>query len=384
MIEYLIWLHTALGAGNPRGARALDNIGSAEQIYKMNDTERRQSGIFTPKDLERLRLTKLGEAKAIEKECRRHGITLLAYGDNKYPEKLRVIAAPPILLYLKGKLPNVDETPAVCIVGPRKSSEFGQKAAYSLGYRLASAGMTVVSGGARGSDFYAHSGALKAEGKTVLVMGCGIESDYLPENAALRRAVAEDGCLVSEYPPFEGASKYTFPVRNRLMSALADTVIITEAGMRSGALNTANHALNQGKEIFVIPGSPADENYAGSNALLRDGARPLLDISDILNEYLPRYPDKIDIEKAVKKRAKPVEERAAKPEKTEVHKKLSIETLSNEAKIVYNQLNKPIFYPDEINNTSLEPGDILAALTELEIEGLIRSLPGGRYELIKN
>lgn len=244
--------------------------------------------------------------------------------------------------------------------------------------------MTVVSGGARGSDFYAHSGALKAEGKTVLIMGCGIESDYLPENAALRRAVAEDGCLVSEYPPFEGASKYTFPVRNRLMSALADAVIITEAGMRSGALNTANHALNQGKEIFVIPGSPADENYAGSNTLLRDGARPLLDISDILNEYLPRYPDKIDIEKAIKKRAKPVEERAAKPEKTEVHKKLSIETLSNEAKIVYNQLNKPIFYPDEINNTSLVPGDILSALTELEIEGLIRSLPGGRYELIKN
>ena len=117
--------------------------------------------------------------------------------------------------------------------------------------------------------------------------------------------------------------------------------------------------------------------------MLRDGARPLLDISDILNEYLPRYPDKIDIEKAIKKRAKPVEERAAKPEKTEVHKKLSIETLSNEAKIVYNQLNKPIFYPDEIN-TSLEPGDILSALTELEIEGLIRSLPGGRYELINN
>lgn len=102
-----------------------------------------------------------------------------------------------------------------------------------------------------------------------------------------------------------------------------------------------------------------------------------------MNEYLPRYPDKIDIEKAIKKRAKPVEEHAAKPEKTEVHKKLSIETLSNAAKIVYNQLNKPIFYPDEIN-TSLEPGDILSALTELEIEGLIRSLPGGRYELINN
>ena len=129
MMEYLIWLHTALGAGNPRGAKALEAIGSAEKIYEMNDSGRRQSGLFTPKDLEMLRNTKLGEAKAIEKECRRHGITLLAYGDNKYPEKLRVIAAPPVLLYLKGKLPNVDETPTVCIVGPRESSGFGQKAA---------------------------------------------------------------------------------------------------------------------------------------------------------------------------------------------------------------------------------------------------------------
>ena len=380
MIEYLIWLQTALGAGNPRGARALNVTGSAEKIYKADDSERRNLGIFTRKDLEMMNATKLAEAKSIEKECRRHGITLLSYLDGKYHEKLKQISAPPILLYLKGKLPNVDETPAVCIVGPRKSTEFGQKAAYSLGYRLASAGMTVVSGGARGSDFCAHSGALRAGGKTVLVMGCGIESDYLPENAALRRAVAENGCLVSEYPPFEGASKYTFPVRNRLMAALSDAVIVTEAGAHSGALNTANHALNQGKEIFVIPGSPADESYIGSNALLRDGARPLLDITDILNEYIPRYPDKIDIEKAVKKHKKTEN----KTENVEVHKKLSIETLSNAAKIVYNQLDKPIFYPDEINNTSLEPGDILSALTELEIEGLIRSLPGGRYELINN
>ena len=170
MIEYLIWLHTALGAGNPRGAKALEAIGSAEKIYEMNDSGRRQSGLFTPKDIGALNAVKLDEAKLIEKECRRHGITVLPYTDGKYPQKLKVIAAPPVLLYLKGKLPNVDETPTVCIVGPRESSDFGQKAAYSLGYRLASAGMTVVSGGARGCDFYAHSGALKANGKTVLIM----------------------------------------------------------------------------------------------------------------------------------------------------------------------------------------------------------------------
>ena len=129
--------------------------------------------------------------------------------------------------------------------------------------------------------------------------------------------------------------------------------------------------------MFVIPGSPTAEQYVGSNALLRDGAKPLLDVSDILNEYIPRFPDKIDIEKAYERPQKAVK----KTEEKQIHKKILNETLSKEAKIVYNHLDKHKFYPDEIGGTDLGTSEILSALTELELEGLIRALPGGRYEL---
>ena len=158
------------------------------------------------------------------------------------------------------------------------------------------------------------------------------------------------------------------------MSGLSLGTVIIEAGKRSGALITANHALEQGKDVFVIPGMPNMKQYEGSNALLRDGAKPLLDTSDIFNEYIPLYSDKIDIEKAYKT--------VPKPEKVKNNKKILNVTLSNHAKIVYNCLDKEKFYPDDLN-TGLSPSDLLSALTELEMEFIVRALPGGQYELCK-
>ena len=377
MTEYYIWLQTALGAGNMRAVKALKHFANAENIYKASLAERKSAQIFTPKDLKRLEETKLDAANKIIEDCRKYGIDIITIDDEKYPYCLSVIDNPPIVLYVKGEMLDFDNTPAICIVGPRKVSDYGKKAAYSIAYRLAKSGMTVVSGGAVGSDYYAHLGALKAGGRTALVMGCGIESGYLRENEPLRRHAAENGCIISEHPPKAGATRFSFPVRNRIMAALSLGTLVVEAGKKSGALITANHALNQGRDVFVIPGSPTAEEYVGSNALLRDGAKPLLDVSDILNEYIPRFPDKIDVKKAYEKPQK-----AAKNTETEeVHKNLSNETLSKEAKIVYNHLDKHKFYPDEIVGTDLGPSEILAALTELEIEALIRALPGGRYEL---
>lgn len=377
MTEYLIWLQAALGAGNIRAARALKAFQNAENIYKASPAERKAAKIFTPKDLKRLNDTKIETAKGIIADCRKYGIDIVPLGDTKYPYCLSVIDNPPLVLYVKGEMLDFDNTPAICIVGPRKVSDYGKKAAYSLAYRLSKAGMTVVSGGAVGSDYYAHLGALKAGGKTALVMGCGIESGYLPVNEPLRRHAAEHGCIISEHPPKAGLTKYSFPIRNRIMSALSLGTVVVEAGKKSGALITANHALEQGRDVFVIPGTPTAEQYVGSNALLRDGAKPLLDVSDILNEYIPRFPDKIDVKKAYEKPQKTVKN----TEEKQVHKKLSNETLSKEAKIVYNHLDKHKFYPDEIGGTDISPSEILSALTELELEGLIRALPGGRYEL---
>lgn len=377
MKEHMIWLQSAMGAGSVRAVRALEHFGSAEDVYRTLPSERAESRIFTAAELKRLCETDLSVSVKIAADCLKYGIEIITLEDKKYPHCLSVINDPPLVLYVKGEMPDFDDSPAVCIVGPRKVSEYGKKAAYSLAFRLSRAGITVVSGGAVGADYYAHAGALKAGGKTVLVMACGIESGYLMKNEALRRRTAESGCVLSEYPPETKATRFSFPVRNRIMSALASATAVVEAGNKSGALITAGHALEQGKDVFVIPGSPSAKEYEGSNALLRDGARPLLDASDIFNEYILRFPDKIDIKKAYEEHKKTPE----KAQKTEVHKKLSNETLSKEAKIVYNHLDKHKFYPEEITGTGLDSQQVLAALTELEIELLIRALPGGCYEL---
>ncbi|MBQ3547327.1 MAG: DNA-processing protein DprA [Clostridia bacterium] len=371
-MEYYIWLQLCLGQGNRYITRIFECFPSAKAVYEA-DNETRQR--LLPKSvIVKLNNARLNEARTILEKCNSNNITIINYHNRNYPSVLREISSPPVVLYVKGNLPDFENLPAFCIVGPRSVSEFGKKSAYSLGYRLAKAGFIVVSGGAIGSDTYAHIGALKAEGITVLVMPCGFSVSYLEENRALREHIAKSGCLISEYPPETPVARGTFQVRNRLMSGLSLGTAVVEAARRSGALITANHALEQNKDVFVIPGMPNMKQYEGSNALLRDGAKPLLDTSDIFNEYISLYHDKIDIEKAYKQ--------VPKPEKVKNNKKILNVTLSNQAKIVYNCLDKQKFYPDDLN-TGLSPSDLLSALTELEMEFIVRALPGGQYEICK-
>ncbi len=373
-MKYYIWLQLCVGQGSKSVSKMFEKSLLPRDIYYADSEKLKKFKVFTKGELGRIDKSRLKEAEEISDYCNRENIRIVTFGDKAFPKVLKELYNPPWVLYIKGDLPDFDNTPVISIVGPRNVSDFGKRAAYSLGYRLAKSGMIVVSGGAVGSDTYAHIGALKSGGKTVLIMACGFGVSYLEENRALRSHIVNHGCLVSEYPPYTPVTKYTFPVRNRLISALSLGTVVVEAGSRSGALITANHALEQGKDVFVIPGSPEAKEYKGSNALLRDSARPLLDASDIFNEYISQFPDKIDIEKAYKK-----EPKSEKPQK---NKKILNETLSNEAKIVYNCLDTQKFYPDELN-TGLDSGKLLSALTELEMEFIIRALPGGQYEICK-
>ena len=371
-MEYYIWLQLCLGQGNRYVNRIFDSFCDAKAVYDADNSIRAK---LLPKSVAaKLDNSILIKAKEILEKCNRLGVSVVTFHSEGYPTPLKQIENPPIVLYVKGKMPDFENTPSVTIVGPRRVSDFGKKSAYSLGYRFARSGMVVVSGGAVGSDTFAHIGALKAEGITVLVMPCGFSVSYLEENRALREHIANKGCLISEYPPDMPVTSFTFPVRNRLLSGLTLGTILVEAGQRSGALITANHALNQGKDVFVIPGLPNMKQYKGSNALLRDGAKPLLDASDVFGEYIVRFPDKINIEKAYKE--------APKHEKEKNNKTTLQITLSNSAKIEYNCLDKQKFYPDDLNS-GLSPSDLLSALTELEMEFIIRALPGGQYEICK-
>ena len=382
-MKYLVWFSQVMGVGNIRSMKALDYFGSAQNIYNATENERLDSKIFTKEEISRLGKISLSKASDIIADCIKSDIEIIGIFDKRYPTSLSVIDNPPLVLYIKGKFPDFNNTPALSVVGPRKVSEFGKKVAYSLSFRLSRAGFIIVSGGALGCDTYAHAGALKSDGITVLVMGCGIDAEYLIKNKPLRDEVAKRGCLVSELPPKAPVTKYSFPVRNRIISALSLGTVVVEAPERSGSLITARLANEQGRDVFVIPGSPDKEEYKGSNALLRDGAKAVLDLSDIFTEYIVRFPDKIDIDKAYDKKIiedKPQNDTKPKIETKNISKNFSV-GLSKEAKIVYNCIDKQKFLPEEILNTGLDSSSLLSALTELEMEFLIKAIPGGMYEL---
>ena len=373
-LSALIRLQAVLGAGNGRAGEILSVFGSAQAVFAVDSRRLNESGLFTSAQLSRI--SRFGEeyAGSLLQKCDEQKIQVIGIADPRFPECVRHISDPPLVLYVKGTFPDFDGQPAFCIVGPRKVSDFGAKAAYSLALRLAKAGVIIVSGGAVGSDAMAHRGALRAGGITVAVSPCGLCCDYLAANRPLRGEIVESGgCLISEFPPEQGVMRHSFPVRNRLLSALTLGTAVVEAGEHSGALITARHACEQGREVFVIPGNPTLAQYKGSNGLLRDGARPLLDASDIFGIFLPKFADQLDLERAF----------APEPrqEKQKIQKK-SDEGLSKEAKIVYNNLVQPKFTADGISADGISDDALLAALTELEMEGYIEALPGGFYHLL--
>ena len=384
-MKYYVWLNECMGAGNHRSIKAIEYFGSPFKIYNIGHAKRLESNLFTKNELEKMNKFSLADSLKIIDECQADNIDIIPYDDKRYPTSLSVIENPPILLFVKGVMPDFNNTPSLAVVGPRKVSEYGKKAAYSLSFRLARSGFIIVSGGALGCDTFAHAGALKGKGITVLVLGCGISANYLQENKKMRDMITENGCLISEYPPKSIATKYSFPIRNRIISALTLGTVVIEAGNKSGALITARLANEQGRDVFVIPGSPDKEEYKGSNALLRDGATAILDLSDIFNEYLPRFPDKINIERAYDTKIIDETKKLKIPKKNEtkiiVSKKFN-ESLSKNAKIVYNNLDKQKFLPEEIADTGLSSGELLSALTELEMEFIIKAVPGGMYELV--
>lgn len=370
-----VWLQLVLGVGNPRVLPLFNCFENATNIFKLGIKGCKDSGFFSEKELSRMKKIGIKEAERILKLCEENKIKCICITHPQYPDKLKNIPIPPLVLYYQGSFCDVDEIPSVCIVGPRKVSQFGEKSAYSLGYRLALGGMVIVSGIALGSDSAALLGALRANGKVISVLPCGLLHDYLAVNRPLKNKILrQNGCLLSEFPPEMSVGKYSFHIRNRILSGLSLGTVVVEAGERSGALITAGHATEQGRDVFVIPGNPTLPQYKGSNKLLCDGAKPILDAKSVFNEYLYTYSDKIDIEKAYN------DAKTATENKT-IQKKSS-EGLSKFAKIVYNNLDKPKFTADDLLNLKIDDGELLSALTELEISGYIEAVPGGFYTLL--
>ncbi len=395
---YWLWLQAVLGYGSEFIHTVLREYGTAEKFYRAPDPEKmRRCGL---RSIHKKRMNDYNpeDFADVIKECDNTGIKIYNINDDRYPKRLYNIGNPPTVIFVSGELPHIDNEPAITIVGPRakKLSLYGRRAAYSIARRLAKAGCLVVSGGATGADSYAHYGAMSAGGKTVAVLGCGINNNYLKINAGLRKEISQNGCLISEYPPKMSASRGSFPVRNRILAALSVCTLVVEGGTGSGAIITANHAIEQGRDVFAIPGEPSNDCYKGTNQLIDDGVRPLLSVKNILEQYYPLFPDKIDIDKAYLKEDKPHHHKSGylfgsdlsgviQPQSTEKYAKRQPEgeMFSENAAKIYKLLGTEPEYVDSlIVKAGLPPSDAISAVTELELSGYISSVGGGRIQKV--
>ena len=393
---YWLWLQKALGEG-AFFKEIIKNFGGVKALYDSNILEWKMSPALVSKQISRLEKAKISDAENMARLCERNGWQIIDYDDDRYPQRLREIVNPPAVLYVDGELPDIDSRVVLGIVGTRRASEYAVKVTGLMSGGVARCGAVVVSGGALGVDSAAHRGALSVNGKTVAVLGCGFGTNYLAANRPLRNAIKNGGALVTEFPPFTPATKYTFPLRNRLISALSLGVLVVEAGVKSGSLITAEFALEQGRDVFAVPCSILSPDYAGTNKLIEDGATIALKPADLLFPYAERF--KIDMSK-VKTVNELMEETADKNANIAgtAEDKLSFERLeegrqkiekrekallglSESCKTVYGVLTESFQHIDIITEKCAMPvSAVLSALTALEIADLAQSAGGKRYK----
>ena len=295
--RYWVWLATLGGVGTVTTATLIDHFGSPDKVFEAGANEYRDVEGVSATDITRLMNKNLDIADTALSSCNKIGCRVMTLHDADYPERLRNIYNPPIVLYIKGDLPHIDEEPVVAIAGTRRCTPYGVSVADKIGCRLAQCGLTVVTGLAKGVDSAATRGALRSGNcmrRVVGVVGSGLDIVYPKENKALFDDVIRNGAIISEYAPGTPPLPWHFPARNRILSGLSLGVAIIEAPKRSGALITASRALEQGRDVFSLPGNVDARNNEGSNALLRDGAIPIMSGDDIISEYAELYPDKID------------------------------------------------------------------------------------------
>lgn len=300
------------------------------------------------------------EVSRIIEACNKKSINILTISDEEYPEMLKYIPDPPLVLYLRGKIPKSN---SIAIVGSRKASGYGIETANKMAFNLALSDINIVSGMARGIDTAAHAGALEAGGETIAVLGCGVDITYPPENRNIMERIADSGAVISEYPPGSPPLISHFPCRNRIISGMSIGTLIVEAGMKSGSLITANCALEQGRDVFAIPGNINNFNSMGTNKLIKDGAKIVLSVDDILDEL------SFGSTPLVKKR------KACKKNKTA--------NLGAKEKKIVNALKLEDLFDEELSEkTAIELIELFEILLELELNGLVKKSINGKYMLI--
>lgn len=421
-LKYWVWLSSKNDI-NPRIKNNLiDAFGDPKEVFFADRQKLYDRCQLSDSVLEKLSDKDLKNTNEILANCNRDNISIITIGDTVYPERLRNIFDPPILLYVKGQLPSIDEEAVIGMVGTRKATTYGLKMGRKISYEITRSGGLVVTGLAGGVDSACAEGALRAGGSCIGVLGCGINIVYPSWNTDIYNDVQTAGALISEYPPGTPPYGKNFPIRNRIISGLSVGVTVIEAPRNSGALITARDALEQGREVFAIPGNADAPNCYGSNTLIREGAQLVLDGFQVIEEFQERFPYKVvkenqskldvpfenledsenteklskvskytnnspnpleDTRKFVSFRTKTLKNRIdKKPKREYIDLEKQLEDLSeNQLKIISVIEQKSMHVDDIIDKTELSAQIVLSELTILQIRGFVTQESGKRFSL---
>lgn len=368
MYKYWIWLSQCKGITKRQAAKLIKHFGDPAAIYEADEAALAAAGVTEQKLLAGLQNRDLRPAEAAAAACQRNGWHILSIMDPAYPRKLREISDAPLVLYLWGQLPPVDEALSIGVVGTRDAGQYGLQHSYNIAAELAAAGCCIVSGGAAGVDTAALEGALDQGMPVIAVVAGGLDRLYPAQNEALFHRIARQGCVLTEYLPGMGCMRHQFLARNRLISGLSDGVLLTEAPERSGAMSTARHAAKQARPVFALPGPVNNGCFGGCHALIRGQAAVLVEHGRHILEHFGKPVEKNSIDKERPKAY------------IDTHKDKPAASGQQEAllRLLRSGVKDPAVLAERSGGTTAQ---VMLQLVELEVTGLVVRGADGRYRL---
>lgn len=427
--EYYVWLVKCMGVGNQRSHKILEIYDDIAEFYSDCKNHCIKKGIrLTENEIRFLCETDINDIAFVFEKYRKYRAQIITIEDELYPQQLRNIDNPPLILFVVGDITHLDDELLFTVVGTRKESLYGRRACEVICSELCVSGFSIVSGLANGGDTTAHMTALKCGGRTYGFLACGLDVDYPYGKSNLKNAIYKNGAIITEFLPGTKAFAENFHIRNRLMSGISVGTLVIEASKRSGTLITAHNAVNQGKDVFAVPASIFWKNSAGIIELIQSGAKPVKDALDIIEEYIDCYPEKIKIPskrvnltqifetnrklgltddnspqaigqqeyQKLRKEAKKELKQTGKEAVKGITDERSVETLSLNEKLLQNNLNhnenilkiislleKSALTTDELSEKSgISTAQIMICTTKMELAGIVKKTFGNRIELI--
>ena len=356
--KYWIGFNLVKGIGPVRLEKLLHYFGDIQTAWEARSYQILAAGLNETLLQRMIEIRNRVSLDVLEQEINSQGIKVLTWDDPEYPDRLRQITQSPFVLYIKGEI-DTDDIWSVAIIGTRRYSAYGQQVAENLSHTLAQNGITIISGLARGIDGIAHKAALAAGGRTIAVLGSGLDKLYPPEHRDLANLISKQGALISDYPLGTPPDGSNFPPRNRIISGLSKCIIVIEAGEKSGALITATYAAEQGKEVFSVPGKITSPMSKGANLLIKQGAHPLLDPQDVLDMLNMT----LVVEQRVVRKGLPGDPREA---------------------VLYQTVGDEPLHVDEISSLVDMPiEEVTSTLALMELKGMVRKTFGMKYMAIR-